>query len=265
MSEGRRPSRARSAPECLPPLELLPFIDQRNGKYVALERFETVTDEFDVPDVPATMKRLGSLMIYDSQYEASIAPLVPVIKNVHHLAHSKRTYRQHGHASHQSIYREGMGVKAEMFIPLHNAEHFLGILPPVPRNEVMVKRAREQQDATHLYRLGSAVLWLDEMAQAGQTSYQRAEDYILRKGLRGNGLGRIYLPSYNSFLDYLDRCRPGEMGILPDIEELATASLADAVKRLRGIVVKDTVLTAEETTAIIMEASREATMYGKAA
>ncbi len=262
MVEGRWRPRARSAPEHLPPLELLPYVIERKGRNIALERFETPLDEYGVPDVRKTMQRLGSLITYDSQYEAQ---LNLTVINLHHLVHKKYNYNIHGHHSHQVNYREGSSVKAEMYIPFHNLEHFLGIEPPIPNNDVMKQRAREQQDTVQLYRLGNAALWLDEMGSNGQASYQTAEEYILKKGFRGDGLGRKFLPSHNSFLDLLESRKPGEMGIMPDIEELAKLSLKDAVSRLKAIVATDAALTAEETSEIIMNASRLATQYDRAA
>lgn len=262
MAGERRPGRAVSAPNHLPPLELLPFVTETTrGTYKVTERFETPLDEHGVPDAVATLQRLGEAMIYDPAYVEEINLKV---SNVHHHAYARRHYAQHGYRSAQLNYREGATIKTQMFIPFHNLEHIHGIEPPIPRLVVMRERAREQRMSHRLYKMASAALWLDEMGGNGQPRYRTAEGYVASQDLSPGDHDMRFVPSHASFLDFIDTLHPGRMGILPDLDELATVSLAAAVKRLEAVARYETALSSQESTAIILEASRRAT-YGEAA
>jgi hypothetical protein len=209
--------RVASAPSRLPPLELLPF--------VAKEKFPTPVDEHGVPDMRALLVRLGETITYDPEYEASIDLRYT---NLHHAAYKRRDYWQHGKGSFQVKHRENPDVKALMFIPFHNLDHLLGLQPKMTKNEVMRQRANETDNLLRLYRLGSAALWLDEMALQGAQTYRTAEEYLLR-------------------------------------ELLGSLDLADVVALLGERATKQAAFTAAESTAIIMEASRRASGYDLAA
>lgn len=260
MSEVVR-RRVDSAPDHLPPLELLPYVTHRAGHNVALQRFETPLDENDVPDVRKLLERLGSKITYSSDYEEQINLS---IANRHHAVHRKSIYWQHGRQSFQVKHRELTDVKIDLYIPFHNLEHLIGLEPPMSKPEVMRQRAIERDQVVRLYRLGSAAVWLDEMRHDGEQGYTTAEAYILRHGLRGiknDEFGKRMLPSHGTFLEYLEHCRPGELGVMPNIEMLGTMELTDAVHELGKIAARGAAISVEESTAIIMEASRKATGY----
>lgn len=257
--------RADSAPEHYPPLEMMPFVKYVHGKHVAIERFEPVLDENDVPDVRATLARLGEKLTYDSSYVAS---LDSSLVNVHHAVHSKSKYFKFGRTSYPVKHREAPDVKAEVVIPFHNMEHLIGLEPKMAKKDVMRQRGIESDIALRLYRLGSAALWLDEMSLQGAQTYRAAEAYLLKHGLRGyknDPYGKRFLPSHGTFLDHIEHSKPGSMGILPDLELLASVELKDAVQILAEVAAKEAAVTVEESTAIIMEASRKATGYDLAA
>jgi len=245
--------------EHLPPIELLPYIIKRNRKTIVLERFDTVLDEHGVPDMRRTLARLGTMITYDQEYANSIDLSYA---NLHHGVYERAKYWRHGKNSPQVKHRESSDVKAMSYIPFHNLAHRAGNEPKMAPFEVMRQRGIELDDTRRLYRLGSAALWLDEMALSGVQAYRTAESYILRHGLRGikNDLyGKRILPSRNTFLDHLEHCRPGQLGILPDVEMLARLDLSEAVAELGKVAAQRASISIEESTAIIFDASRKAT------
>lgn len=249
-----QPTRRERKLNHLLPLHYTPLVVQEHGSFRALEMLDAPLDAFGLPDASSTLRLIGRHIMYDDELESYLEERQ---SNVHHLAHSKSKYFFNGKRSVQMRLRESPLLKVEMKVPIHNLDHIIMLEPKIAPKESMIQHTAEVDAARRLYRVGSAVLWLDEMSGHGTQTYRTAQDYFMRTGFRGDGLGTIFLPSYSTFLDELSHVKDGVMGILPDRERLANSPLEQAVAMLAKVATSEAMTSQEESTAVILQASKD--------
>lgn len=257
--EGSQTKREKKL-EYLPPLRYTPLVVQEHGSFRALDMLDAPRDAFGFPDASSTLRLIGSQLLYDDELESHLQARSA---NIHHFMHSRRRYVSRGRSSVHARSRESPFFKAQMKVPIHNLGHLIVREPKMASKNSMIQHTIELDAVKRLYRVGRAVLWLDEMSGHGTQTYRTAQDFFMKKGFRGDEYGAVFLPSHASFLDELDKFKDGIMGVLPDREGLSRMSLPDAVGMLAKIATSEVMISDEESTTIILQASRDE--YEKAA
>lgn len=202
----------------LPPLESALLLKRdSSGKVRATDKLHVPLDDYGVPDPDAYLRLLLSTV--DNTY------VWPNSNNVHHLAHPRREYHEEGPRSIAYKYRETAANMMCMPTQLHNYGHVVALIPPRPSQEVMEARVKEQDQINRLFKLGRGAIssdrWRQEMIQNGTYAYRLASDYVER-----------YAPTPQDFYDYLEQCDDGEVGLMPDRQELYTMDIHEATRRL---------------------------------
>lgn len=111
-----------------------------------IERFETPTDEFGIPNPYETLRLLASTL--DASYQ------LPSATNVHHQVHYRREYAE----TIEREFRESPSLMMNISVQMHNLDHALLNRAPKPALRVMEQYVLEQRSVSALFRLGSAAI-----------------------------------------------------------------------------------------------------------
>lgn len=211
----------------LPPVSVSDYLQQRvNGKRRVTNFLELNYTETGVPDPHAIVQQV--LATVNPSYEW------PAWTNIHHFAYPRRAYM----SDIEVEYRESPTLKAVEQIQFHNYKHTITEPPVKPPLDVMQARVEEDRAAHTLYQLAHTALMLDNSAktivrQAGTREDMRwARDHAQHyENLRDMNI--------SSYYHMLDTTKPGMFGLVPDLEWLATSSVANITSRLGQVAAID--------------------------
>jgi len=201
----------------LPPVEYSSLLRiSERGRVVATEKLKTPTDAFGIPNAFLYIAQLGATL--DPAYEP------PAKTNVHHLIHPKALYHRNGPQSIQYKFRESPSLMVRMPEQMHNYGHWVVENAKMVAMDKMTQYVKEQEQINRLFKIGRAVIsnprWLEGMFGDGQQSYRTAEEYFAKQ------------PNEAMFFDTLDQMEDGQVGLMPDRDDLADLGLHGATRYL---------------------------------
>lgn len=212
------------APPHYPPPEVCNITKRAlNHRVCITERIETPLDEFGRPDILEMLRIIASNI--DSEYEW------PHATNVHHLAHTRRSYENAGETP--LAYRRSPSLMVDIPVQTHNVIHGLFEIPPMPSMDVMREHVIEQKRIGTLFTLGRDAVKFTRWSMEIEDGLQQGRYDVTR------GVGKV--ASYYAhmgmfrgmqFYDRLDTYDKGQLGLMPDPTLLAELPLSEATNQL---------------------------------
>lgn len=204
----------------------LPQVDQSlllkigtNGRVKAIEKMPTPVNEYGIPDADAFIAELSATL--DSRY------VPPFEANNHHLVYPRSLYHAEGQDSIPYQFRETPSLKLRIPVQVHKYAHWVIEPAKMPSMDTMTQVVKEQRQIDQLFSIGRGVIgaykWLDSMIEEGQQTYHAAERYIENNEVQAR------------FYDYLAQCEEPQIGLMPNIQELAQMDFRRAVRHLGGL------------------------------
>lgn len=212
------------APPHYPPPEVCEITKRTLNRRVRItEQVETPLDEFGRPDIVEMLRIVASSL--DFEYEW------PHATNVHHLAHTRRSYEEAGDIP--LAYRRSPSLMVNLPVQTHNMIHGLFEIPPMPSLDVMREHVIEQKRISTLFTLGRDAVkftrWSQEIADGLQ---EGRYDNMRRMGEVAYYYANVATFREMQFYDRLDSYDKGELGLMPEPTSLAELPLAEATNQL---------------------------------
>jgi hypothetical protein len=207
MSSGERFTRADEQ-SLVPLLDLSDHLVAENGRVRGIDKLEVPLDEYGIPRRTEFVKMVLGTIATDHYWTGYI--------DVHHLAWPGANYRNIKDPDDKYMamkYRGCATLKVRVPRQLHNYFHKITVEPPTPSQEVMRQWLLEQSQVDRLYD----TIRLDNL------STFNVDDDTKEEWRR------------SSFIAKLETMRDGELGLMPDREELRTLHIRQARQALRCI------------------------------
>lgn len=211
----------------LPPIEASTLLVNRGKGKITVPtqwKLETPVDKNGIP-VPSMILQEACETL-DANY---IFPPIRAgnrLYNDHHTAYP--AYRYYQHPSGLDIpgrYRDSSSLIMRIQIQLHNYIHVAFEPPKEPHMDVMEQWSQEQEQVDELFTIGK------ESIRLSRIQYNDEPDEKIREDLKRQA--RIEAVVQQAvFYEYLDRCDSGQLGLMPEKEELASLPFMKAVRSL---------------------------------
>ncbi|MGK2896166.1 MAG: hypothetical protein ACSLEY_00990 [Candidatus Saccharimonadales bacterium] len=185
------------------------LLNRRNGQLIVLDKLETPVDEYGIPQ--------PHLLIKDVLGSVAISRVWTGGYDVHHVAWPEAAYHRYNDETESltgSYFRGAAALKVRLPRQLHNYIHAVTEPSPMPSEDVMQQWIKEQRQVSRLYDTVSR----KNLSDATDLSEEQREKY-----------------RFNNYRQKLDTMEDGELGLMPNREQLASIDIDQARRILRAI------------------------------